>query len=89
LRHDRHGRPDLLLWRVGTGQHNGAFQVALGDDLEQCGGGFAGHRQVAQFIIYAEPGTMPIQDPRWGSVVLRRWASGGGDLGGTRHSSVV
>lgn len=30
------------------GEHDGGFEVALGDDLEQRGGGLAGQRQVAQ-----------------------------------------
>ena len=32
------------------GQHGGAFEVALGDDLEEGCGGFAGQRQVAHLI---------------------------------------
>ena len=51
-----------------AGQDDGGFEVALGDDLEQGGGGFGGQGEVAEFIdlcghphrsIYADPATMP------------------------------
>jgi site-specific DNA recombinase len=38
------------------GQRDGAFQVPLGDHLEQGGGAFGGHRQVPHFVDDEEPG---------------------------------
>ena len=32
------------------GQDDAGLQVALGHDLEQCGGGFAGQREVAELV---------------------------------------
>jgi len=52
-----------------AGQDDGGFEVALGDDLEQGGGGLGGQGQVAQFVdlcgsphrsTYADPATMPM-----------------------------
>ena len=40
-----------------AGQDDGGFEVALGDDLEQCGGGFGGQGQVAQFVDDQEAGS--------------------------------
>ena len=39
------------------GQDDGGLQVALGDDLEQGGGGFGGQREVAQFVDDQEAGS--------------------------------
>ena len=39
------------------GDHDRGFQVALGDDLEQGGGGFGGQRKVAQFVDGQERGS--------------------------------
>ena len=38
------------------GQRDGAFEVPLGDDLEQRGGALGGHRQVAHLVDDQEPG---------------------------------
>ena len=38
------------------GQHDAGFGVALGDDLEQGGGGLGGQREVAEFVDHEEGG---------------------------------
>jgi hypothetical protein len=50
--------PQLAMPRVG-GQDDRAVLVAARDDLEEMGGGFAGHRQVAQLVDHQKLRSVP------------------------------
>jgi hypothetical protein len=70
-----------------AGQDDGGFEVALGDDLEQGGGGFGGQGEVAEFVDDQEAGAVEEADGGGpasfdgGAVAAGGEVGGGGEVG--------
>jgi hypothetical protein len=66
------------------GQDHGAVRVAAGDDLEQVGAGFAGHRPVAELVndqdLWSGPESHRVLPPS----LVGRAAGAGHEVGGGR-----